>query len=128
MKTQQLAAFAAILGFSVIITWSVARGQPTTSEADPGPTYTPTVAEWLQVWTNANFGRNDSRRTIGFIVDPNGKKVTMTTLITAGPDDFRRDPGLQQKLAMEADMVELQVKAYAKRFGFEVDRQNIPYG
>ena len=126
MKTRNFVMLCLLLAVSTGITWSVARAAGDEDNRGKNETYVPTVEEWLQVWTNANFGRNDSRRTIQFIVPPGEKKVLMLSLITVSEEVHRADPGLRQKLSMEADMFETQVKGYAKRFGFDVKRQGVP--
>ena len=115
-----------LLVVSIGITWSVASAAGEEDNRGKNETYNPTVEEWLQVWTNANFGRDDSRRTIQFIVMPGEKTVRMMTMFTASQEAQRIGPGLQQKLSMEADMFETQVKGYTKRFGFDVKRQDMP--
>jgi len=125
MKVRHFATLFVLLAVSIGTTWSVASGASKKDEADRKETYAPTVEEWLMVWANANFGRNDTRRTIQFIVHPGKKKILMVTAITDNPEAHRTDPALRQKMSMEAKMFEAQVKAYARRFGFELQRSDL---
>ena len=125
MSIRQIVTLVLLLGTCVGATWEVARGTSDGREGGQGEVYSPTTEEWLQVWTNANFGRNDGRRTIQFIVPPGRKTIMMATLVTVNEEANRGDPMLRQKLSMEADSFEAQVKAYAQRFGFTVQRQDL---
>ncbi len=105
--------------------WSLA-GDDDKKEQAEAKTYTPTVEEWLQVYLNANFGRNDTLRQIGFVVMSRTKKISMIAYISEDHPRERMDPAHKQKLKIEADHFEMQAKGYAKRFGFEVERQELP--
>jgi hypothetical protein len=113
-----------LVALSIGATWSVARGEGDKASSAQQETYTPTVEEWLQVWTNANFGRNDGRHTIQFLVKPGEKTVRMLAVITADQETLQADPRLRQMLVMEADLAEKQVRRYAQRFGFDVERRD----
>jgi hypothetical protein len=126
MKVRQSVAICLVLGMIVGAIGHTAWGARQKAPDAANETYTPTVHEWLQVWSNANFGRNDSRRTLQFLVDPRKKEISMAFLITASPTQLQLDPGLQGKLSIEANMVAQQVEGYAKRFGYKFARQEIP--
>lgn len=87
--------------------------------------YTPSVEEWLQVSLNALFGRHDTQREIGFLVMPGTKRIKMSVYISRDhPSDGMDGPNVQ-RMRKEAENFEIQARKYARRFDFEIERQEV---
>ncbi len=102
------------------------NAKETDKEAASPNTYTPSVEEWLQVSLNALFGRHDSQREIGFLVMPGTKRIKMTVYISRDHPSEGVDGPNVQRMRKEAESFEQQARKYAKRFDFEIERQEVP--